>query len=68
MILYGLMIFSTLDSHGHDFVYTRCIKMNVKQSSAIKFCVHTGKYRKETMEMLVKAYGDAAIKRSALHK
>ena len=26
------------------------------------------KNRKETMEMLIKAYGDAAMKRSALHK
>ena len=26
------------------------------------------KNRKETMEMLVKAYGDAAMKRTALHK
>ena len=39
-----------------------------KQRTAIKFCVLNGKKRKKTMEMLVKAYGDAAMKRTALHK
>ena len=42
--------------------------MSVKQRTAIKFCVLDGKNRKETMEMLVKAYGDAAMKRTTLHK
>ena len=42
--------------------------MSVEQRTAIKFCVLNGKNRKETMEMLVKAYGDAAMKRKALHK
>ena len=42
--------------------------MSVEQKTAIKFCVLNGKNRKETMEMLVKAYGDAAMKRTALHK
>ena len=42
--------------------------MSVKQLTAIKFCVLNGKNRKKTMAMLVKAYGDAAIKRRALHK
>ena len=42
--------------------------MSVEQRTAIKFCVLNGKNRKETMEMLVKAYGDAAMKRTALHK
>ena len=42
--------------------------MSVEQRKAIKFCVLNVKNRKETMEMLVKAYGDAAMKRTALHK
>ena len=42
--------------------------MSVKQRTAIKFCVLNGKNRKETMETFVKAYGDAAIRRMALHK
>ena len=42
--------------------------MSVVQRTAINFCVLNGKNRKETMEMLVKAYGDAAIKRPTLHK
>ena len=43
--------------------------MSLEQRTAIKFCVLNGKKnRKETMEMLVKAYGDAAMKRTALHK
>ena len=42
--------------------------MSVEQRTAIKFCVLNGKNRKETIEMLVKAYGDAAMKRTALHK
>ena len=42
--------------------------MSVEQRTAIKFCVLNGKNRKETMEILVKAYGDAAMKRTALHK
>ena len=42
--------------------------MSVEQRTAIKFCVLNGKNRKETMEMLVKAYGDAAMKKTALHK
>ena len=42
--------------------------MSVEQRTAVKFCVLNGKNRKETMEMLVKAYGDAAMKRTALHK
>ena len=43
--------------------------MSVEQRTAIKFCVLNGKKnRKETMEMLVKAYGDATMKRTALHK
>ena len=42
--------------------------MSVEQRTAIKFCVFIGKNRKETMKTLVKAYGDAAIKRMALHK
>ena len=42
--------------------------MSVEQRTAIKFCVLNGKNRKETMVMLVKAYGDAAMKRTALHK
>ena len=45
-----------------------CIKMSVKQRTAIKLCVLNVKNRKETMEMLVKAYGDATMKRTALHK
>ena len=45
-----------------------CIKMSVEQRTAIKFCVLNVKNRKETMEMLVKAYGDATMKRTALHK
>ena len=49
--------------HWRPFVYTMCIKMSVEQRTAIKFCVLNGKNRKETMEMLVKAYGDAAMKR-----
>ena len=56
-----------LSVSGH-FVYKRWIKMSVEQRTAIKFCVLNGKNRKETMEMLVKAYGDAAMKRTALHK
>ena len=42
--------------------------MSVEQRTAIKFCDLNGKNRKETMEMLVKAYRDAAMKRMALHK
>ena len=42
--------------------------MSVKQRTAIKFCVLNGKNRKETMETLVKAYSDAAIRRMTLHK
>ena len=42
--------------------------MSVEQRIAIKFCVLNGKNRKETTKMLVKAYGDAAMKRTALHK
>ena len=42
--------------------------MSVKQRTAIKFCVLNVKHRKETMEMLVKAYGDATMKGTALHK
>ena len=42
--------------------------MSVEQRTAIKFCVLNGKNRKETMVMLVKAYGDATMKRTALHK
>ena len=42
--------------------------MSVEQRTAIKFCVLNGKNRRETMEMLVKAYGDAAMKRTALQK
>ena len=42
--------------------------MSVEQTTAIKFCVLDGKNRKETMEMLFKAYGDAAMKRTTLHK
>ena len=38
--------------------------MSVEQRTATKFCVLNGK----TMEMLVKAYGDATMKRTALHK
>ena len=45
-----------------------CIKMSVEQRTAIKFCDLNVKNRKETMEMLVKAYGDATMKRTALHK
>ena len=40
--------------------------MSIEQRTAIKFCVLNGKNK--TMEMLVKAYGDAAMKREALHK
>ena len=39
-----------------------------RTETAIKFCVLNGKNRKETMEMLVKAYGHAAKKKTALHK
>ena len=40
--------------------------MSVEQRTAIKFCVLNGKKnRKETMEILVKAYGDAAMQRTA---
>ena len=42
--------------------------MSVEQRTAIKFFVLNGKHRKETMEMLVKAYGDAVMKRTASHK
>ena len=42
--------------------------MSVEQRTEIKFCVLNGKNRKETMEMLDKAYGYAAMKRTALHK
>ena len=42
--------------------------MSVEQRTAITFCVLNGKTEKETMEMLVKAYGVAAMKRTALHK
>ena len=42
--------------------------MIVEQRTAVKFCVLNGKNGNETMEMLVKAYGDAAMKRTALHK
>ena len=42
--------------------------MSVQQRTAIEFCVLNGKNRKETMEILVEAYGDAAMKRTALHK
>ena len=42
--------------------------MSVEQITEIKFCVLNGKNRKETMEMLVKANGDATMKRTALHK
>ena len=42
--------------------------MSVEQRTAIEFCVLNGKNRKETMEILVEAYGDAAMKRTALHK
>ena len=42
--------------------------MSVEQRTANKFCVPNGKNRKETMEMLVKVYGDAAMKKTALHK
>ena len=42
--------------------------MSVKQRTGIKFCILKGKKQKKTMEMLVKAYGNAAMKRTALHK
>ena len=42
--------------------------MSVEQRTAIKFCVLNGKNRKETTEILVTAYGDATMKRTALHK
>ena len=42
--------------------------MSVIQRTAIKFCVLNVKNRKETMEMLVRAYSDATMKRTALHK
>ena len=42
--------------------------MSVEQRTVIKFCVLNGKKQKETMEKLVKAYGDDAIKRTVLHK
>ena len=42
--------------------------MSVEQRTATKFCVLNGKNGKETMEMMVKAHGDAAMKRTALHK
>ena len=39
--------------------------MSVEQRTVNKFCVPNGqkKNRKETMEMLVKVYGDAALKK-----
>ena len=37
-----------------------------RTETAIKFCVLNGKNRKETMEMLVKAYGDAAMMRHCI--
>ena len=42
--------------------------MHQNERRTEKFCDLNGKSRKETMEMLVKAYGDAAMKRTALHK
>ena len=39
--------------------------MSVEQRNSV---ISMEKNRKETMEMLVKAYGDAAMKRTALHK
>ena len=42
--------------------------MSVEQRTAIEFCVLNGNNRKETMEILVEAYGNAAMKRTALHK
>ena len=42
--------------------------MSIEQRTAIKFRVLSGKNRKEAMEMLVKEYGDIAMKRMALHK
>ena len=43
--------------------------MSVEQRTVVKFCVlNRKKNRQETMEMLVKAYCDAAMKRTALHK
>ena len=42
--------------------------MSNREQRSIKFCVLNVKNRKETMEMLVKAYGVATMKRTALHK
>ena len=42
--------------------------MSVEQRTGIKNSVFSIEKKKETMEMLVKAYGDAAMKRTALHK
>ena len=42
--------------------------MSIEQRMAVKFCVLNGKNRNETMEIVVKAYCDAALKRTALHK
>ena len=43
--------------------------MSVKQRTVVKFSVHNeNKNRKETMGMWLKAYGDAAMNRTTLHK
>ena len=41
--------------------------MSVEERKAIKLCVFNGKTEKK-QEMLVKAYGDAAMRRTALPK
>ena len=42
--------------------------MSAEQRTAVKFCVLNEKNRKDTMEMLVKEYSDAAMKRTTLYK
>ena len=42
--------------------------MSVEQRSAVKFCVLNGKTKRETMNMLEKAYGDKVMKKTAMYK
>ena len=42
--------------------------MSVEQRAAIKFSVLNGKKQKRNYENVVKAYGESAMKKTALHK
>ena len=41
--------------------------MSVEQRTAIKLCVKNNFYIKNTLEMLIKAYGENAMKNSAIY-